>query len=92
MSDIRIRNGPKIQSKPQGNRYAFVEFTETNSVLRALKIAAKKKSYIQGVRVRIYKAGTRTVNLVKPKKSKRQENIKVARFGGKTFNTKKARK
>ena len=58
-----------------GNWYAFVEFAHPTSVLRALKLAAKKKSIVEGTRVRIYKAGTKTFSNVKPKKSKSQASI-----------------
>ena len=39
-------------------------------MLRALRIASKKNAVIDGARVRVYKAGTKTYNMIKPKKSK----------------------
>ncbi len=42
--EVRIREGAKVQGKPSGNRYAFVEFAHPTSVLRALRLASKKKS------------------------------------------------
>ncbi len=83
---MRVREGAKVQGKPMANRYAFVEFAHPTSVLRALRLASKKKSSIDGARVRIYKAGTRTVAAVKPKKSKNLTDVRYARYGGPTVN------
>ncbi len=69
--DVRLREGSKVQGKPAANRYAFVEFAHPVSVLRGLRLASKKKSQIDGNRVRIYRAGSRTVTQVAPKKSKK---------------------
>ena len=80
--DVRVREGPRVAGKPSNNRYAFVEFAHPTSVLRALRLASKKKSSIDGVRLRIYKAGSRTVTNVKPKNSKNQQAVRMARFGG----------
>lgn len=80
--DVRIKEGPRVPGKPSINRYAFVEFAHATSVLRALRLASKKKSMIDGVRLRIYKAGSRTVTTVKPKNSKNQVAVRQARFGG----------
>ena len=46
-------------------------------MLRALRIASKKNSAIDGVRVRIYKAGTKTYNIIRPKNSKNIGMIKL---------------
>lgn len=80
--DVRVREGAFITGKPLGNRFAFVEFAHPTSVLRALRLASKKKSSIDGARVRIYKAGSRNVTVVKPKKSKDLNKVRVQRFGG----------
>ena len=69
--DVRLRTGSKIAGKPKPNVYAVIEFAHVNSVPRALRIASKKKAVIQGNRVRIYKAGTRTQAVVKPPKVRR---------------------
>ncbi len=69
--DVRLRTGPKVAGKPKPNVYALVEFAHINSVPRALRIASKKKAIIQGNRIRIYKAGTRTQAIVKPPKVRR---------------------
>ena len=84
--EVRIRESTKVQGKPASNRYAFVEFAHPTSVLRGLRLASKKKSTIDGNRVRIYKAGSRTVAHVRPKKAKNLKSVKVARFGGPRVN------
>ena len=90
--EVRLREGPSVPGKPLGNRFAFVEFAHPTSVLRALRLASKKKSSIDGARVRIYKAGSRTVSVVKPKKSKNLGKVRSQRFGGNpTLNLRKGR-
>eukprot|EP01022_Parablepharisma_sp_SALTPOND_P003502 TRINITY_DN1141_c0_g1_i1.p1 TRINITY_DN1141_c0_g1~~TRINITY_DN1141_c0_g1_i1.p1 ORF type:complete len:1379 (+),score=244.39 TRINITY_DN1141_c0_g1_i1:5896-10032(+) len=69
--DVRLRTGPKMAGKPKANIYAVVEFAHVNSVPRALRVASKKMAIIQGNRIRIYKAGTRTRAIIKPPKVKR---------------------
>jgi len=64
--DIRIRTGPKIPGKAKGNIYAIVEFAHTNSVLRALRVASKKRAIISGNKIKIYKAGSGVAVNVKP--------------------------
>ena len=86
---VRIRESGKVEGKPALNRYAFVEFAHPTSVLRGLRLASKKKSTIDGNRVRIYKAGSRTVTHVRPKKAKNLKAVKVARFGGARVNLRK---
>ena len=90
--EVRIRESTKVQGKPAGNRYAFVEFAHPTSVLRGLRLASKKKSSIDGNRVRIYKAGSRTVTHVRPKKAKNLKSVKVARFGGPRVNLRKKKR
>jgi len=46
--------------------YGIIEFAHSNSVARALRVASKKKSLVDGTRFRIYKAGTRTMVFVRP--------------------------
>jgi len=68
IQDIRIRKGQKIPGKPRENVYAIIEYAHTNSLPRSLRVASKKKSIIGGNKVRIYKAGTRTMVFVRPQK------------------------
>jgi hypothetical protein len=68
ISDIRVRKGQKIPGKPRENVYAIIEYTHVNSIPRSLRIASKKKSELDGIRFRIYKAGTRTMVFVRPQK------------------------
>jgi Ran GTPase-activating protein (RanGAP) involved in mRNA processing and transport len=64
--DIRLRTGPKIPGKPKENIYAIVEFAHSNSVLRALRAASKKRAVISGNKIKIYKAGSGVAVNVKP--------------------------
>lgn len=68
VTDVRIREGPKIEGKVKSNCFAFVEFAHPNSVARALRIASKKKAEINRMKFRIYKAGSRIQVLSKQKK------------------------
>lgn len=68
IADVRIRKGQKIPGKPRENCFAIIEYTHQNSLPRSLRVASKKKSIIQGNKVRIYKAGTRTIVFVRPQK------------------------
>lgn len=68
IQDVRIRKGQKIPGKPRENCYAIIEYADTNSIPRSLRVASKKKSIIGGNKVRIYKAGTRTIVFVRPQK------------------------
>jgi hypothetical protein len=70
VKDVRVYKGIKVAGKPNENRYAFIEFMHPNSVPRSLRVASKKKSFLDGVRFRIYKAGSRTLVYLKPPKSK----------------------
>ncbi len=65
---MRIRRGQKIPGKPRENIYAIIEYVHQNSIPRSLRVASKKKSIILGNKVRIYKAGTRTMVFVRPQK------------------------
>ena len=68
ITDVRIRKGQKIPGKPRENCYAIIEYLHGNSLPRSLRVASKKKSVIGGNKVRIYKAGTRTMVFVRPQK------------------------
>jgi hypothetical protein len=63
---VRVRKGAKIPGKPRDNMYAIIEYTHPNSIPRSLRVASKKKSELDGVRFRVYKAGTRTMVFVRP--------------------------
>lgn len=71
ITDVRIRQGPKIPKKTGANLYAIIEYADANSVMRSLRVASKKKSVIEGQRFRIYKAGTRTIVFWRPANKKR---------------------
>ena len=71
ITDIRVRQGPKIPKKAASNLYAIIEYSDANSVHRSLRIAYKKKSVIDGQRFRIYKAGTRTIVFWRPANKRR---------------------
>lgn len=64
--NVRIRTGPRIPGKPKANIYAIVEFAHPVSVLRALRVASKKKAIIAGNKIKIYKAGSGAAVNVKP--------------------------
>ena len=70
--DLRVRKGRDYPDKQQQNLFGFVEFADETSVTRALHLAAKKESVIDGVKFRIYKAGTGTF-LFSKKSSKRKK-------------------
>jgi len=70
VKSVRVRKGHNIPGKPKDNIYAVVEFEHPNSVPRSLRVASKKKAVIDGVRIRIYKAGTKTMMFIKPKKKR----------------------
>lgn len=59
VTNVRIKQG-KTVAKANGNPnvYGIIEFSHVNSVARALRVASKKESNINGHRVRIYKAGS----------------------------------
>ena len=68
--NIRARSAPAIPGKPSENRFAIVEFAHQMSVTRALHLASKKKSVLNGVKFRVYRAGTSTHVLIKKPKGK----------------------
>jgi hypothetical protein len=67
---IRARSGPPVPGKPAENRFAIVEFAHQMSVTRALHLASKKKSVLNGIKFRVYRAGTSTHVLIKKPKGK----------------------
>jgi hypothetical protein len=56
--------------------FGFVEFADETSVTRALHLAAKKETNIDGIKFRIYKAGTGT--FLFSKKSSKQKKLQEA--------------
>ena len=73
MLDLRVRKGRVYPGKQQQNLFGFVEFADETSVTRALHLAAKKEAVIDGVKFRIYKAGTGT--FLFSKKSSKQKKL-----------------
>ncbi len=71
--DLRVRKGRTYPGKQQENLFGFVEFADETSVTRALHLAAKKETVIDGVKFRIYKAGTGT--FLFNKKSSKQKKL-----------------
>lgn len=71
--DLRVRKGRVYPGKQQQNLFGFVEFADETSVTRALHLAAKKEAVIDGVKFRIYKAGTGT--FLFSKKSSKQKKL-----------------
>jgi len=68
---VRKRTGPKWPNrKVQENAFYFVEFASTTSVTRALHVASRRQANIDGVNVRIFKAGSGTYNYTKQKANK----------------------
>jgi hypothetical protein len=53
-----------------------VEFADSNSVNRALHIASKKLTVVDGIRFRVYKAGTGT--FIFAKKTSKQKKLEQA--------------
>lgn len=71
--DTRIRRARKYPNKVGENIFGFVEFADTNSVNRALHLASKKLTMVDGVKFRIYKAGTGT--FIFAKKTAKQKKL-----------------
>lgn len=57
--------------------FGFVEFADTNSVNRALRLAAEKLTTVDGTRFRLYKAGTGTFLFMK--KTAKQKKLEMAK-------------
>jgi len=74
--DLRVRKGRQYPGKLQQNLFGFVEFADETSVTRALHLAAKKETLIDGNKFRIYKAGTGT--FLFSKKSSKQKKLEAA--------------
>ena len=61
------------------NLFGLIEFADTNSVNRALRLASEKLTIVDGIRFRIYKAGTGT--FIFAKKTSKQKKLEVAKRG-----------
>jgi hypothetical protein len=75
--DLRVRKGRVYPNKIQQNYFGFVEFADETSVTRALHLASRKLTQIDGVKFRIYKAGTGT--FLYTKKTAKQKKLEVAK-------------
>ena len=75
--DARIRRARKYPRKNADNIFGFVEFADTVSVSRALYLASQKKTFINGIKFRIYRAGTGT--FVFSKKTSKQKKLEQAK-------------
>jgi Ran GTPase-activating protein (RanGAP) involved in mRNA processing and transport len=65
---IRVMQGQNHSQRSKQNTFAFVQFRDEQSVNRALRVASTKKSVLNGVKFRIFRAGTRTVVFMKSPK------------------------
>jgi hypothetical protein len=75
--DLRVRKGRTYPGKNQQNIFGFVEFADETSVTRALHLASKKQTEIDGTKFRIYKAGTGTFLFTK--KTAKQRKLEQAK-------------
>ena len=75
--DARIRRARKYPNKMGDNIFGFVEFADSTSVTRALHLASRKATMIDGVKFRIFKAGTGT--FVFSKKTAKQKKLETAK-------------
>jgi hypothetical protein len=72
-----MRRARKYPNKQGENLFGFVEFADRNSVDRALTIASARKTVINGVKFRIFKAGTGT--FIFCKKTAKQKKLEMAK-------------
>jgi hypothetical protein len=75
--DMRVRQGRTYPNKNQANLFGFVEFADETSVTRALHLASRKLTIIDGVKFRVYKAGTGTFLFTK--KTAKQNKLEAAK-------------
>lgn len=75
--DARVKRARKYPNKSGENIFGFIEFADSNSVNRALHIASKKMTIVDGIRFRIYKAGTGT--FIFSKKTSKQKKLEQAK-------------
>lgn len=58
--NIRVRKGNDYPNRKKGEAHLFIEFAHELSVEKALVLAAKKKFNINGVPLRVFRAGSST--------------------------------
>lgn len=75
--DARVKRARKYPNKNGDNIFGFIEFADSNSVNRALYVASRKLTIVDGVRFRIYKAGTGT--FIFAKKTAKQKKLEQAK-------------
>lgn len=71
--DARVKRGKVYPNKHGDNLFGFIEFADSISVNRALHIASKKLTIVDGIKFRIYKAGTGTFHFTK--KTSKQKKL-----------------
>lgn len=71
--DARIRRGKKYSNRVGENIFGLIEFADTNSVNRALHLASQKLCCVDGIRFRVYKAGTGT--FIYAKKTAKEKKV-----------------
>jgi len=75
---VRIRQGKKYPNRVQTeNLFAMVEFADATSVTHALHAASRKWTILNGIKFRVYKAGTGT--FIYLKKTSKQKKIEEAK-------------
>lgn len=77
MLDARVKRAKKYLNKLGDNIFGFIEFADSNSVNRALHLASKKLTIVNGMKFRVYKAGTGT--FVYSKKTAKQRKLEQAK-------------
>jgi hypothetical protein len=75
--DARVKRARKYPNKAGENIFGFIEFADANSVNEALHIASKKLTVVDGIKFRIYKAGTGT--FIFSKKTSKQKKLEQAK-------------
>ena len=75
--DARIRKARKYPNKIANNTFGFLEFADSTSVTRALHLAARKVTVVDGIKFRIFKAGTGT--FIYSKKTSKQKKLEAAK-------------
>lgn len=75
---VRIRRGKKYPNRTKTeNLFAMVEFADATSVTHALHTASRKWTILNGIKFRVYKAGTGTFIFLK--KTSKQKKIEEAK-------------
>ncbi len=75
--DARVKRARKYPNKAGENIFGFIEFADANSVNKALHIASKKLTVVDGIKFRIYKAGTGT--FIFSQKTSKQKKLEQAK-------------